>query len=71
MFPKTIRPGIDTEVYVSILNATDAVSVTVTLQDEKNNTVLSANKDIISGKPDTVQLQVGDKLCYFNSSCIN
>ncbi|XP_063414101.1 CD109 antigen-like isoform X2 [Mytilus trossulus] len=58
MFPRTIRPGLVTEVYVNILEATGPVTVTANLQDSKNITVASGTKDISVGTPSTVQLKI-------------
>lgn len=61
MFPRTIRPGLATEVYVNILEATGPVTVTANLQDSKNITVASGTKDISVGTPSTVQLKVNTR----------
>lgn len=66
MFPRTIRPGLDTEVYVNILQAYGPTTVTATLQDDKNNTVITSSKEIKKGMPDTVQLKV---LIFFLVTC--
>lgn len=59
MFPKTIRPGLDIEVYVNILEAANPTTVTVTLQDGKNNTITTTSKDnILVGSPDIIPLTV-------------
>lgn len=64
MFPRTIRPGLATEVYVNILEATGPVTVTANLQDSENITVASGTKDISVGTPSTVQLKVNTRSTY-------
>ena len=49
MFPKTIRPNIETDVNIQILESQGPVNVVVSLEDSRNNVISSNNAVITKG----------------------
>ena len=49
MFPKTIRPNIETDVNIQILESQGPVNVVVSLEDSRNKVISSNNAVITKG----------------------